>query len=98
MRHTSISNARGMDTLSVIKQAVIGGLLGTVIGAITTIPVALIVGVLLNAAAQADDATLLGLTLVFGLGFGAICGGISGPLIAVMTMSISDAPNEEDGV
>ena len=77
-----------------IKIGVLGGWIGALAGAVSTIPLGLVLAVIIQLSMDdrrgAGDEILAMIVALSLMGFGALCGGISGPIIAVMTRRGND--------
>lgn len=85
--------------LRAIKLGVFGGWIGIVAGAIASLPFAAITAVIIQLAVddRRDTDEILSAFAVMGwMAFGALCGGIGGPIIAVKTMDRGDDSDHAD--
>ena len=85
--------------LRAIKLGVFGGWVGVVVGAIASLPFAVIAAVIIQLSVddRRDTDEILSAFAVMGwMAFGALCGGISGPIIAVMKMDRRDDSDRTD--
>lgn len=86
-----------IETREVIKSGILGGWIGAVICALSTLPLGILVAVIIQSAIDdrygSSDEFLASNAVLSLMGFGALCGGISGPIIAVMTMKSVNTPS-----
>ena len=76
------------ETRETIKSGLIGGWIGVAVGALSTLPLGILVAVVIQSAIDdrygSSDEIAASIAVASLMGFGALCGGISGPIIAVI--------------